>query len=370
MTEYLDFIADLTERSHIKPLIESDPGVIAQEQKLRKSALTWWELAEKEIAALPQTHKLMKLRLQLLLSFEEAVRPVGLLDRYKTMGVIVSWWEEAYESSADLRRLDSQGFKGLIESWVESIRDAVEDDETKPADKIDPLSHKVVGKLVPEYLQELDQAEAAIATLQQEKEAFEQGEEGDGEAEEGDAVNVVKELEARMKELKQSIKDAQTRIKVLLGSARKQGSIQYVEKQGQDTTELEQELADLQFQVTPVEVEMAEIEETLKPYREIVKKLSEARKHLRELKAALVTRLLEASAALSDEEAQRLVLDIFREELMAQLERYIVEHRQWVIAAVENWWDKYKVTLAEIEQEEEAVDRELREMLKGLGYVD
>jgi len=91
MTDYVDFISELTEKAQIKPRIESDAGVIQQEQQLRESTLTWWALAEKEITALTQTQKLMKLRMELLHSFEEAVRQVGLLDEFKTMGVIVSW---------------------------------------------------------------------------------------------------------------------------------------------------------------------------------------------------------------------------------------------------------------------------------------
>lgn len=59
-----------------------------------------------------------------------------------------------------------------------------------------------------------------------------------------------------------------------------------------------------------------------------------------------------------------------RSDLLTQLEHYVAEHRQWVIVAVETWWDKYKVTLGEIEQKEEALEQELSELLKGLGYVE
>ena len=89
---------------------------------------------------------------------------------------------------------------------------------------------------------------------------------------------------------------------------------------------------------------------------------------LRALKTELVTRLQTASDALSDEEAQRLVLDLLRDELLGQLERYVTEHRQQVIAAVETWWDKYRVTLGEIEAKDADVSQRLDEMLRGLGY--
>lgn len=367
--EYLDFKPNLTDRSGIKQFIEADAGVVKQEEKLRQATLNWWEKHQQHLIDLPQTKQLMELRKEFLQTFEAVVRPIGLLDRFKTMGVIVSWWEEAYEVSADLKRLANLGFKGLIDSWVDTIRDALEDTESqKPGTKFDPLNHKIVAALVPNYLQDLADTEAEIATLEQEKEAFEQGEEGETE-EDGEAVNVVKDLEDRLKELKYTIKEPQKRLKELLGTARKKGSIAYHQNQGDDTTELEQELAKVQSKVLPIEKEIGEIEQKLQPYKDIVENLKSARKRLRELKDALVQELEAASAALSEEEAQVLVLDLFQTDLLTQLQRYVTEHRQMVIAAVENWWDKYQVTLGEIEQEEEEVNRELGEMLRGLGYV-
>ncbi|NJN06666.1 MAG: hypothetical protein HC815_01285 [Richelia sp. RM1_1_1] len=364
--EYLDFQSNLTERSGIKQFIEADAGVQQQEEKLRQATLNWWEKHQQHLIDLPQTKQLMELRKEFLQTFEAVVRPIGLLDRFKTMGVIVSWWEDAYEVSADLKRLANLGFKGLIDSWVDTIRDALEDTEPqKSGSKFDPLNHKIVPALVPDYLQDLSDTEAEIATLEQEKEAFEQGEEGE---EDGEAVDIVKQLGDQLKELKYSIKEPQKRLKELLGSARKKGSIAYHQNQGDDTTELEQQLANVQSKVVPIEKQIAEIEQKLQPYGEIVENLKEVRKRLRELKAALVEELEAASKDLSEGEAQVLVLDLFEADLLTQLQRYVIEHRQMVIAAVENWWDKYQVTLGEIEKEEEEVNRELGEMLKGLGY--
>ena len=114
--------------------------------------------------------------------------------------------------------------------------------------------------------------------------------------------------------------------------------------------------------------EIESIESELQPYKEIEEKLKVARKVLRELKAALVGRLQAASAALKPEEAEELVLTLLWSELAGQLERYVAEHRQQVIAAVENWWDKYRVTLKEIEAKDAEVNARLDEMLRGLGY--
>lgn len=77
-----------------------------------------------------------------------------------------------------------------------------------------------------------------------------------------------------------------------------------------------------------------------------------------------------ARSQLVMEECQRLVLDIAKDDLEAQLQRYVTTHRQQVITAVENWWDKYRVTLRDIEARRDAAAKRLEAFLKGLGYAE
>ena len=97
--------------------------------------------------------------------------------------------------------------------------------------------------------------------------------------------------------------------------------------------------------------------------------MRDAKAELKTLKNELVKRLEAARAALSDEDCRDLVLAIFKDGLIAELERYVTAHRQQVIAAVENWWDKYRVTLQDIEAERDAAAKKLNEFLQGLGYA-
>ncbi len=87
------------------------------------------------------------------------------------------------------------------------------------------------------------------------------------------------------------------------------------------------------------------------------------------LKKEVEKRLSAKRAALTDEDCQGLVLAIFKDGLIAELERYVTAHRQQVIVAVENWWDKYRVTLQDIESERDAARQQLNEFLSGLGYA-
>jgi type I restriction enzyme M protein len=161
-------------------------------------------------------------------------------------------------------------------------------------------------------------------------------------------------LETRLKTLKNSIKEPKKEIKDL----RKNSPLLNADK-----------IAELEATVEPMEAEIAEIEKQLEPYKEIKKQLAQAKGILRTLKNELVKRLEAARAALTDEDCQRLVLAIFKDGLTAELERYVTAHRQQVIVAVENWWDKYRVTLQHIEAQRDAATKRLSEFLSGLGYA-
>ena len=356
--DYLDFITSITERGQIKNLIESDAGVQQQEGKLYSVFAAWWQLHAPDLGELPKTKKVMELRGEFLHSFVDSLEPVGLLDRFKVAGVVASWWDEV---KYELRTLSESDFGGLVDSWVDTIRDALEqDDETqKNQTKFDPLNHKLVVRLMPDYLEEIAEAEARIAELEQLKVAFEGGEEAEaqeGEAsdEESEAVNFAKELETRLKTLKNSIKEPKKEIKDL----RKNSPLLNAAK-----------IAELEATVEPMEAESAEIEKQLEPYKEIKKQLNEAKGILRTLKKEVEKRLSAKRAALTDEDCQGLVLAIFKDGLIAELERYVTAHRQEVIVTVENWWDKYRVTLQDIETERDAAAKQLSEFLSGLGYA-
>ncbi|MEJ1930225.1 hypothetical protein WDZ92_08050 [Nostoc sp. NIES-2111] len=353
--DYLDFISAINERGQIKSFIESDAGVQQQEGKLYSVFAAWWQIHAPSLSELPKTKKVMELRAEFLSSFVESLLPVGLLDRFKVTGVVASWWnEQRYE----LRTLSESDFGGLVDSWVDTIKDALaqDEDEKKKQAKFDPLNHKLVGRLMPDYLQDIAEAEAKIAELEQQKEAFEQGEEAEADAEEGEeseAVNIVKDLETDLKYIKNLIKEPKKELKIL-----KKSPLLNKDK-----------IAELEAFIQENEADIAEIEAQLEPYREIVKQLREAKAELKTLKDELVKRLEAARAALSDEDCRDLVLAIFKDGLIAELERYVTAHRQQVIAAVENWWDKYQVTLQDIEAERDAAAKKLNEFLQGLGYA-
>ena len=65
----------------------------------------------------------------------------------------------------------------------------------------------------------------------------------------------------------------------------------------------------------------------------------------------------------------KLLLTILRKDMQAIVERYVGAQRQQVVAAFEGWWEKYRVTLSDIESERDAAAMSLKSFLAGLKYA-
>ncbi len=99
------------------------------------------------------------------------------------------------------------------------------------------------------------------------------------------------------------------------------------------------------------------------------KELGLVRKELKAGEAGFARQLNAAVDALDESKAAALLLTILHDDMLTIVERHVTQHRQQVIAAFENWWDKYQVTLAEIEHDRDAAASQLQQFLKGLGYA-
>jgi len=366
--KYFDFAPAITDRAAIKKVIEENSGVKGKEKKLRDAFDGWWEAQKGKIERLPGNNNVMKVRAAYLRSFEEALAPVGLLDRFKIAGVIASWWNSAYD---ELKTIVSQGFTGLIDGWVQTIKDFIEGDDDGLDDDFKPLEHKIVAKLIPEYLQELADAEAEIERCKAEKESFERGEhlEDSDEEYDGKDRNYGKELEDRIKEMKGRLveKIGRVRIPTLNGNGDDPSPTQFLKNLAKTKAAAKAVMENIE-DLEPIVEEMMEAQQLVQPYKQIKKDLTAARRRYKALKAALVKRLEEARAKLSAKDDKEIVLDLIREGMARHLERYVVAHRQQVVAVVENWWDKYATPIEDTEKERDRAAKQLAKLIGGLGY--
>ena len=322
---YYTFAEKITDRVQIPDMVKASPTVQRQEQAILDAFADWWiDKSVPRLDRLQNKNNIMKIRADFITSFDIALEPIGMLDHFKRVGVLVTWWDQCKD---DFKTVSVAGFEELIDGWVDFIRDMIEDTESRKQEKFDPFEHKLVKKLLPDYLKEIEDTKAEIARLEGESEVFESGPEDEDMGEVGEdeeRPNYAKQLENEIKGLKAQRAD---------------------------------------------KVEIEALEAKLAPWRELKKQLTEARRKLKALGKALVVRLEVARKELSAKDCRELVLSLARDELEAILRKYMDEHLQQIINILSNLWDKYAVSLEIIEQDRKQATSILAGFLKDLKYA-
>ena len=293
------------------------------------------------------------MRTDLLRSFNTALAPVGVLDHYKLAGVIATWWTETLP---DLKTLMENGFAGVIDGWVDAIADALEDEDSAGA-TIDPFTHKLVRRVMLDYLDQIDAAKADIARLKGEKETFEQSNQPDDlDEEEAAEWNYAKHLETRLKDLKREHRDAfKDLAKAEKAAAKKNADEKAIEL-----------AAALRAALEPVRQEIASLEDDLAPYEQVKTQLAEARARFRALIEQFVGELKARCGVMDSAEKQNGVLALFALDLQASLEASVTEEVQTLDALVSRIWEKYAVTLSDIKSDRAVVETALASQLAQL----
>ena len=87
-------------------------------------------------------------------------------------------------------------------------------------------------------------------------------------------------------------------------------------------------------------------------------------------KAVLREKISELKAELFEDidNVNALVVDMLQNDALKISERYLSEKKQAIIANLEKLWDKYRVSLSEIEQERDEATEQIKAFLTKLGY--
>ena len=351
---YKAFASAVTDRAAMATFIEGDKGIQARLQETRDALAAWWAKHSGSLANMPKRRNLNAVRSECLVSFNEAMLPLGVLDGFALSGIVATWWTDTLP---DFKTLIENGFKGVLEGWVDAIADAVQDDDNAgPA--FDPFTHKLVKRVMGVYLQQIDRTKADIARLKGEKEAFEQSNPPDDlDEEELSTWNYAKDLERQIKEFKAENRDAVKELARLEKLAKK-GDADVSKAVGKARAALKSYFE-----------EVASLEKALLPYDKIKADLAAIRAIYRELMDRFVAELRAHCSAMIEPERQELVLELFALDLQAGLEAAFIAKRQRLVKFLENLWDKYRVPLKVLKQERAAVSEKLDTLLAGLGYT-
>ncbi len=303
---YLDYRPELTKRQDLKPAIEGNAGLVAKEAAIRAAFEQWWQAHSARITALAG-------------QMDNAASLVALrndlLASFSTsleaIGLLDPFQVRGivagfwYQTKYDFLTLMARGAKGVADAWRTSIVTALEDKASKES----PLEHKLVKFLMSDFVGAITELEAKKAELDSQIKAADPKSAKDAEGEDGDAAEAADE----------------------------------------DTDD-----------------ENAVDEAQLKAWK---KELTAVKKQLKAKKESFAAHIDTAVDGLSAEQAADLLLTILHNDMRAIVERYIAAQRKAIVAAFENWWDKYRVTLTEIEGKRDAAAQALQGYLKGLRYV-
>ena len=138
-------------------------------------------------------------------------------------------------------------------------------------------------------------------------------------------------------------------------------------------TSMEAEVADIAARVKAAEAtddEEEGDEEQISPaeLKDLKRVLTTKRRELKAQRSAFASSLNTAAVNLPEADALNLVLDSLKDRLTRLVTRRVEDHRRQIVTALENWWDKYEVSLDQLESARERSAAKLAEYLKELGY--
>ncbi|MEV4178471.1 class I SAM-dependent DNA methyltransferase [Nonomuraea sp. NPDC049709] len=299
--EYYDFLLEGWEATAERLPSLAEPT----EARLRKTFSEWWTRHSKRLVELPDTHKVMETRAELLDSFVTELLPLKVLDRFELAGIVAAWWGEV---QYDIKALGLNGFEGVVEGWLTTVESAFELDEEEveywdkqkiAAEKRKARAHRIVPALIPDYLSELEEAETHYA-----------------------------ELNGQLK-----------------------GATAKTSEEDEDADE-------------PVEDRLSEAE-----LKKLKARTADARKKVAVIEGDFLPRLRMAVAALDDNTYRDVVIEVLRSQLSSRLESRTAASRRLAESAFRTWVDKYAVTLRALETQRESAAARLETYLKELGYA-
>jgi len=422
--EYKLFTNNIDGKDSIKAIIESDVNVKDTFISLENELTEWWELAKDVFALLAplsdsninteSSKKLPEVRKKLLYTLKAKFVSFGVLDQYQIAGVFVNWWDNI---KYDLKTIKTNG-------WVPSL---IPDDyiiqeffqeEHKEIEKLEVyLSSNEINLVdavekaseILEY--EAEENEKITATLMKKElkseiEYFINEKHRPEEAEPLVASrDLILELENNIKEIKAVIKGNREdlALKIVLkryGTKEEMSeSKRLIDTGVKDLNQLDLQIGKLispfkdklnsvtnyeqiKSSVTKLEKELrkntdlnkeilSDIATAKKYFKEITKQYNSTVKDTGKLKIkmdSLDQLFFDIGGIISNEESKSLILKKHYNLINSQLHRYLNREKRTLINDFDNLYNKYAVSLNEIETIKVDLMNELNKMMSDLSY--
>jgi type I restriction enzyme M protein len=310
---YYQFKPEVMSKAHIRSTIESQDSVKSIQQEMQKRLAEAWNSAEAEIVQLPGKNQVSKFRRSFQSRLLESLSPTGVLDEFQIAGIFVNWWETV---RYDLKTIVATG-------WSETILpdgyllEAFFQDELK---RIEELESRA-SQLDAELMDCLEETELELNMANDDEEA---------------TLTPAQALK--------SLKD----------------EIAFIwEREPEDAAQL-RSLAEA----------ISQKDRDLRAAKSELNKATTAFYGKTEKDGSIKTPgLLHAKReALTEDEAKSLILKKLHDLIANELERYLNAGLRGTVSMFETLWDKYSLSLDEINQKKNDSISRLNGFLHQLGY--
>jgi type I restriction enzyme M protein len=318
---YCDFIPALkADKAAAKTLVETCDSVRVSNARLEATLGQWWAANVAELQKLPALRSYVTLRKAFSQSLEDALVPLGLLDKFQVRGAFA---EFSSELAADFKSVAASGWNA----------------DLIPADEI-------LASQFPQVLKELQDAEETIARLQGEFDAAAPAEDAEAEEIDLDTYDFTDGAEVLPKAILDALK------------ARRKGL----------TSELKAVKKADPTRAKALDVEIEGIDGLMAKHVAKEAALKAAKQTVKGIEARRDELVEKARESITPAEAEKLILARWRRTLLAAYENRVAAYQSQLVARVELLWSKYAVTLNDIQAKRKAAADKLGVFLKERGY--
>jgi type I restriction enzyme M protein len=306
---YGQFTDRVIAKEQIKDLIETSAGVAEVHDKYNQALQNWWRRHLPAIKAINSQRAVFDLYRQLLPDITDTLLPFGMLNAFKVRGAFAAFWNNETILS-DLKSVAASGWGAAL----------IPDEE---------ILRSQFGDLLDKH----EQNQARVAELQA---LFDEAEGEDYDPDESESGVLSKEA---LKQLKAEAK---------------------IGKRAKQATSL--------FDTTDDDVLVLSSAERVARHDALVKELKNLKAEAKAMEKRTEELVDAARQRITPDEAERLILARWERTLYGTFDGYLKQYRQSFVAAIENLYGKYTVTLKSLLAERDAKNEVLNQFLQELGY--
>ena len=363
--QYLTFIDSVTDKASIKSLIDEKPSVKQAIEKNVSELEEWWDIAKIDFAGLRDGKKMPEVRGKLLTTIKNKLIPLNMLNEFKTAGVFVNWWQQI---RYDLKTIVSTGWHHSL-ILDEYLIFAYFQKEASEIELLDATINEAQSNLVEaveaaqdavDYTPEEDETATATVIKKVLKDIIADLKDNQNKSAKNE-VNKLKSYEKVIVDIEKQIKEYKAKLKIKTDELEFKIQLKRV---GGDEYKSESYLL-----ISQIDKELSFLNTGKSDEKKKITALNKDKSILQEKIGKTDEILASIGGKLTEEQAKELILTKLYDLIHTELLRYLNTEKRTFIQLIENLWNKYAVSKAELEGKRVETINQLDGFLKDLGYL-